>query len=72
MRILDESYDSVIKSHFFVARSDYDFALKKLVPLMDRLDMQRKVQGTNFYRRLERDLFRGCLMPPLTIAFISP
>ena len=72
IKILFTSYDKVIKSDFLIAQTDYAFALDHLFPLINRLDIQRKVQGETFYKRLERDLIEGCIMPPLTLAFISP
>src|SRR5436189_2940231 len=72
IKILDTAFDVVIQSDFLIAQTDYGFALKKLFPLINRLDIQRKVQGETFYKRLERDLLEGCIMPPLTLAFIQP
>lgn len=65
---LDE--DLVIKSQFVTAKTTYSFAIENFVPLIDKLDIQRKIQDSKFYRRLEKDLVKGCIMPPLTLAFI--
>jgi len=40
-KVLNESYDNVIQSVFLTAIADYEFALEKLVPLIDKLDFQR-------------------------------
>lgn len=63
--------DGVINGKFITAVTDYDFAINRLVSLMDKLDIQRKLQNARFYKRLEQDLSLGCIMPPLTIAFIA-
>ena len=62
--------DLVIKSQFVTAKTTYTFALMHLIPLIDKLDLQRKIQDSKFYKRLERDLIKGCIMPPLTLAFV--
>lgn len=64
-------YDSVIKSRFITALSTYEYALQNFVPLIDRLEIQRNVLMPKFYKRLEQDILKGCIMPPITIAFIS-
>jgi hypothetical protein len=63
--------DNVINSKFITAKTNYEFALQKLFPLIDKLDIQRNVQSPKFYQRLENDLINGCIMPPLTLAFIK-
>jgi hypothetical protein len=62
--------DLVINSQFVTAKTDYNYAIENLVPLIDKLDIQRKIQDSKFYKRLEKDLVKGCIMPPLTLAFI--
>lgn len=71
MKIHSIDYDGVIKSRYITGMTDYRFALNSLVPLIDRLDIQRNIQDSKFYSRLERDLIKGCIMPPITIAFID-
>jgi len=63
--------DNVIDSKFITGVTTYGEALKHLFPLINKLDIQRKIQTAKFYKRLEQDLVNGCIMPPLTIAFIS-
>jgi hypothetical protein len=63
--------DLVINSKFITGVTTYENGLKELFPLIDKLDIQRKIQTAKFYKRLEKDLIKGCIMPPLTIAFIS-
>lgn len=64
-------YDEVIRSRYVTARTTYRYAYENLVPLIDRLDIQRNIQDTKFYDRLEKDIVRGCIMPPITLAFID-
>lgn len=71
MEVYSINFDDVIKSSFVTASSNYDFAIKNLVPLIDRLDIQRNIQDSKFYSRLETDLVKGCVMPALTLAFID-
>lgn len=71
VEIFDLSFDSVIDSSVSLGRSSYEFALENLYPLINRFEAQRKPQDKKFYRRLERDIVDGCLMPPLTIAFVG-
>lgn len=68
MTIFDRKYDEVIKCAYLTVGTDYEFALSQLVPLIDKLDFQRNPLRASFYKRLERDILDGCIMPPLTIA----
>lgn len=70
--VLSDARDEVIQSNFFIAKTTYDFAVERLFPLINRLDIQRRIQAESFYRRLEVDILEGCIMPPITIAFVSP
>ncbi|WPO78510.1 hypothetical protein [Flavobacterium sp. KACC 22761] len=63
--------DLVIDSKFITGKTNYDFALKELYPLVDRLEIQRNLQNPSFYSRLRLDLIKGCVMPPITLAIIS-
>ncbi|MDK2376216.1 hypothetical protein [Serratia fonticola] len=71
LEILSTDFDGVIKSHFFSAKSTYQFAIDKLVPAIDRLTIQRSTQNQKFYERLGKDILKGCIMPPLTIALVT-
>lgn len=71
IKLHSRNYDSVIASQFLTGISDYKEALDKLFPLINRLDIQRKIQSGGFYKRLESDLIAGCIMPPLTIALVE-
>tara|TARA_B100002049_G_scaffold146811_1_gene109118 strand:- start:1169 stop:2218 length:1050 start_codon:yes stop_codon:yes gene_type:complete len=62
--------DEVINSYFLTGVTDYATSLNDLYPLIDRLDIQRKIQNVTFYKRLEQDILKGCIMPPITIAFV--
>lgn len=63
--------DKVIKSSVSSGYTDYKYALENLFPLIDKFQEQRKIQSRSFYERLRKDIISGCIMPPLTIAFIS-
>ena len=63
--------DLVIDSKFITGKTNYEFAVKKLYPLIDRLAIQRNLQNPSFYSRLRLDLLKGCVMPPITLAIIS-
>lgn len=71
MKIFSEYEDKVIRSKVLLADLSYKEALDNLHPLINRFDAQRKLLDTKFYSRLERDIVAGCMMPPLTIAFVS-
>ena len=71
MKIYNEYQDDVIKSQVLLADVTYDEAMKDLFPLVNRLDAQRKLLDNKFYKRLERDIIDGCIMPPITIAFVN-
>ncbi|MDQ2194798.1 MULTISPECIES: hypothetical protein [unclassified Vibrio] len=70
LHVLDISYDEVVKSNLLNVKSDYKFAIEKLVPAIDRLDFQRNKQNAKFYERLATDIEQGCVMPSLTIALV--
>jgi len=63
--------DTVIGGYVVSAATKYSFALDFFVPLIGRLDIQRDTLNTKFYSRLEDDIVRGCVMPPITIAMIN-
>ena len=54
-----------------MGKATYQFALDNLYPLINRFDAQRKLQDKKFYKRLQKDIVEGCIMPPITIAFID-
>lgn len=63
--------DDVINSLFLSGMTDYKAGIENLYPLIDRLDIQRNTQNEKFYKRLERDLVQGCIMPAITIALVD-
>lgn len=63
--------DNVIDGHFIAGSTNYEFAIDNLVGLMNKLDIQRKIQRASFYKRLEQDIVKGCIMPAITLAFID-
>lgn len=71
IELFNSSRDEVIKSTVAQAATTYRYALDKMYPLINKFEEQRKVQRRKFYERLEADILRGCLMPPITLAFIN-
>ncbi|MES3041177.1 MAG: hypothetical protein V4730_08495 [Pseudomonadota bacterium] len=71
IEIFSADHDEVIESYVAMGRITYEVALEKLYPLINRLEAQRKLQDKKFYKRLQRDLIEGCMMPPITIAFVD-
>lgn len=70
-KVLDLGVDEVIKSHFITSKVDYEYAIINLIPLINRLDHQRNTLPAKYYSKLENDLTKGCIMPPLTIAIVT-
>lgn len=71
IKVFDVVDDTVINSYVASGKTNYRFALESLIPLINRFDAQRKLQDRKFYKRLQRDIIVGCLMPPITIAFVD-
>lgn len=71
MNVFNIAKDDVIKGICGLAQADYNYTLKFVNPLLNKLEEQRKLLDNKFYKRLERDILKGCLMPPLTLAFIN-
>ena len=44
-----------------------DFFKEKLI---NKTEFQRRLQDEKFYKKLERDIELGCVMPPITVAFV--
>lgn len=63
--------DKVIDGKVLVTETNYQLALDSLIQLVDKLDIQRNLQKSKLYERLSRDMVKGCVMPPLTLAFLS-
>lgn len=68
---LHVSHDAVIKSAFISAATTFDYAIANIFPLLDRFGEQRKAQSKKFYDRLRNDIVSGCVMPPITLAFVN-
>lgn len=71
MELYSVDKDKVIKAYFLTGRVTYQYALDNFIYLIDKLDIQRKFQNETFYRRLEIDYQKGCITPPITLAFIK-
>lgn len=71
MTIYNIENDLVISSIVGLGETDYKYTLEFIYPLINKLDEQRKLLDNKFYKRLERDILLGCLMPPLTLAFVN-
>lgn len=64
-------HDHVIGGYVVVASATYKEALELFLPLIGRLDIQRDTLKAAFYARLEDDIVRGCVMPPITISLVE-
>lgn len=71
MKIYDKDFDSVINGVVATGSISYKDAIDKLVPLISKTDFQRKLQDKKFYEKLERDIEKGCVMPPITLAYVN-
>jgi hypothetical protein len=71
MKIYDKDFDSVIDGVVANGSITYKDAIEKLVPLISKTEFQRKLQDKKFYEKLERDIEKGCIMPPITIAYVN-
>lgn len=71
IEIFSVDKDEVIGSAVALGRTSYNFALDQLFPLLDRFGEQRKLQSKTFYSRLKSDILAGCIMPPITLAFVD-
>ncbi len=69
--ILCETYDKVLSSNYLVIKTSLEEANKELVPIISRFKEQRYTLNSKVYEKLKVDLEKGCVMPPLTIAFKS-
>jgi len=70
IKVFSNYSDQVISSIVLLGDTTYKYALNNILPLANRFDSQRKIMDTKFYERLKRDIIRGCMMPPITIAFV--
>ena len=71
IEIFTADHDEVINSYVAMGKTTYKVTLDKLYPLINRFEAQRKLQDKKFYKRLQRDLVEGCIMPPITVAFVD-
>src|SRR5690606_38880475 len=71
MEIYRVDEDKVISGYVANAATTYKQALESIVPLIGRLNIQRDALKTRFYSRLEKDIVRGCVMPAITVAFVT-
>jgi len=62
--------DEVLGALYWTGVTDYRYAIEKLFPLVQSLEIQRNLQNPSFYSRLRNDLKFGCIVPPITLAFI--
>lgn len=71
IKVFTSDLDEVIDSYVGMGQTTYKFALNDLYPLINKFEAQRKLQDKKFYKRLQRDIVEGCIMPPITIAFVD-
>lgn len=70
INIFQKYKDNVISSVVLVGDTTYRDAIEEFLPLVNRFESQRKLLDAKFYERLERDILKGCIMPPITLAFV--
>lgn len=63
--------DEVLGALYWTGETEYRYAIARLFPLIQSLEIQRNLQNPSFYSRLRNDLKAGCIVPPITLAFIS-
>lgn len=71
LEVFTIDHDDVIDSLVLTGRTTYGFAVDTIFPLINRFSSQRKLQSQTFYDRLRKDLLSGCIMPPITLAFVD-
>ncbi|MFP2768968.1 hypothetical protein [Oceanisphaera sp. KMM 10153] len=71
MKIFEIEIDNVLGGVVAFGSTSYDYAFETLIPLINKTEFQRKLQDKKFYMKLERDIENGCVMPPITVAFIT-
>ena len=71
MKIYEIDYDEVIEGVVAIGCMEYSESVERLVPLISKTEFQRKLQDKKFYEKLERDISNGCIMPPITIAYVD-
>lgn len=71
VEIFDKGFDKVVKSVFCNGKTTYEYATTHIYPQIDKYYAQRKNLNEKFYKKLERDIPNGCVMPPITIALIT-
>lgn len=62
--------DEVLGALYWIGVTEYRYAIDNLFPLVQSLEIQRNLQNPSFYSRLRNDLKTGCIVPPITLAFI--
>lgn len=70
MNVFDLEHDNVISGIVVNGNMPYQEALDVLIPLINKTEFQRRLQDKRFYEKLERDIEKGCVMPPITVAFV--
>lgn len=70
INIYNKYKDSVISSVVLLGDTTYQYALDCFLPLINRFESQRRIMDEKFYDRLCRDIKKGCMMPPITLAFV--
>jgi len=66
----DKEFDKVVSSVFCSGKTTYKYAIENFFPQIDKYYAQRKKLDEKFYQKLERDIVKGCIMPPITIALV--
>jgi len=66
----DKEFDKVVSSVFCSGKTTYKYAIENFYPQIDKYYAQRKKLDEKFYKKLERDIVKGCIMPPITLALV--
>ncbi len=71
IELYDIAADQVIRSTVGIGKTSYQFALDNLCPLIDRLDIQRNPLSGKMYKKMQEDILKGAILPPITVAFVT-
>lgn len=70
-KVLDVAFDKVLKSYYITMVISYDDVVEYLLPQITKWDFQRNTLNEKYYKRLEKDILNGCVIPNITLAIIK-
>src|SRR5258705_2295962 len=71
IQIFNLTKDHVISGYVGLGQSSYEYTIKNIHPLINRFNIPEKFIDAKFYVRLERDILNGCILPPISLAFLE-